>query len=259
MNRIKRVAEAVLPRSMYEKVIEWRARRREREKSRNRLKAYKNLTTQEIFTKVYEEGAWGKSDDPEQKFHSGTGSRGQEVVEAYVRAIEKFLRSFDKKPNIVDLGCGDFFVGSRIRELCGDYIACDIVAPLIAHNQEKFNRLNVDFRVLDATQDELPDGEIVFIRQVLQHLSNDKIQKVVGKVASKYKYFVLTEGLPTSKSFTPNRDIPTGPEFRASIDSGIVLTKAPFNLKALEEHRICEIAEEGSLIVTTVYRLGTRE
>ena len=36
---------------------------------------------------------------------------------------------------VVDLGCGDFTVGSKIRPLCGAYVACDVAAPVIAWNQ----------------------------------------------------------------------------------------------------------------------------
>jgi hypothetical protein len=166
------------------------------------------------------------------------------------------LRTFDKKPNVVDIGCGDFFVGSQIRKLCGSYTACDIVEPLIAFNKAKYKLLNVNFRVLDLTKDELPDGDVLFIRQVFQHLSNEQIKMALPQISKTYKYFVLTEHLPAHKSFTPNLDFPTGPNIRLDIDSGIVLTARPLNLKVQDERILCEAPQMGGIVRTILYRLS---
>jgi hypothetical protein len=147
---------------------------------------------------------------------------------------------FDNRPNVVDLGCGDFHIGAQIRGLCGAYAACDIV----------------DFSVIDLTTDILPGGDIVFIRQVLQHLSNDQIIKALPRIASTYKYLILTEHLPAAKTFIANLDKPTGPDNRLGQNSGIVLTKPPFNLAVKEEKVICETMEGGGVIRTWLYRLA---
>lgn len=220
------------------------------------LEGYKALTAKEAFTRIYAKNAWGKSNDPSDKYYSGSGSRKRDVVEAYINSIDQFLRSFATKPDVVDLGCGDFSVGSQVRSLCANYIACDIVEPLIAFNKEKFASLNVDFRTLDITADELPHADVVFIRQVLQHLSNEMIERVLPQILTKYNYLVLTEHLPAAESFPHNVDIRTGPYFRLFLNSGIVLTSPPFNLKALEERKICQGPDCGGIIQTTVYRLS---
>ena len=71
----------------------------------------------------------------------------------------------------------------------------------------------------------------MFIRQVLQHLSNAQISRIVPKL-SIYRLLVLTEYLPSSGDFVPNLDRPTGVGTRlgTETDSGIVLTEPPFNL-----------------------------
>jgi hypothetical protein len=140
---------------------------------------YKALTAQQVFTKIYEEGTWGKPDDPSQQFYSGSGSHAESVAGVYVDAILAFLSTFEARPNVVDLGCGDFHVGSQVRFLCERYIACDIVEPLIMFNKEKYKSLDVDFRVLDITRDALPRADTVFVRQVLQHLSNKQILTIL--------------------------------------------------------------------------------
>ena len=237
-----------LPRAVLKAIVNHRFR--------NRIRRYnRGLTTQEVFTRIYRERFWGQSDDPEDEYFSGSGSRDRVIVESYVNAVGQFLKSFDKKPNVVDVGCGDFFIGSQIRPFCGDYIACDIVEPLIAFNKEKYKSSNVDFRVLDLTKNSLPEGDVLFSRQVLQHLSNRQIMAVLPEISRKFKYLVLTEHLPASESFAHNLDIPSGPMFRVPINSGIVLTSPPFNLAVKEESVLCQQAEHGGIIQTTLYKL----
>jgi hypothetical protein len=219
-------------------------------------KEYANLSTRQIFTKIYEEGVWGKSSEENDKYFSGGGSHENTVVTPYVEAIRKTLALFDNRPNVVDLGCGDFHIGAQIRGLCGAYAACDIVDSVIAFDREKFGNLDVDFSVIDLTTDILPGGDIVFIRQVLQHLSNDQIIKALPRIASTYKYLILTEHLPAAKTFIANLDKPTGPDNRLGQNSGIVLTKPPFNLAVKEEKVICETMEGGGVIRTWLYRLA---
>jgi Methyltransferase domain len=251
---IKHIIKKILPPPIVERIRNYRSRKA-LEAYKRFLPSYKNLPTQELFTKVYEDGAWGKSDDPSQKYFSGSGSHDNIIVETYIQAIHKFLRSFDKKPNVVDVGCGDFFIGSRIRSACGTYTACDVVLPLIDFNKNKYKSLNVDFKVLDLTKDELPSADICFVRQVLQHLTNAQIKSAIPQISSKFRYLVVTEHLPNFESFTPNLDQPAGPDNRLAINSGIVLTSAPFNLKVIEESQLCRVSEMDGTIKTTLYKV----
>lgn len=220
---------------------------------RCRLRKYKNLSREQIFTRIYAESGWAKSGDPSQEFYSGCGSHDERIVRPYVHAVSSFLSSFPQKPSVVDLGCGDFFVGSQLRPLCGVYIACDIVRSLISFNREKFRSLDVEFRALDLVRDELPQADILFLRQVLQHLSNDDIQRALPQIASKYKYAILTEHLPLAKNFLHNLDKPTGPNTRLSRESGVVLTSSPFDMKVNEQRDLCHVRVGGGTVRTTLY------
>lgn len=137
----------------------------------------------DVFTKVYTNRVWGDPGEPASPFYSGPGSRDQALVSGYVSAVSSFLNALGK-PDVVDLGCGDFKVGSQLRPWCGRYTACDVVPDLIAFNRTAFTQLDVDFRVLDMVEDPLPAGDVVFVRQVLQHLSNAAISKAIAKIAS---------------------------------------------------------------------------
>jgi hypothetical protein len=217
-------------------------------------KKFTGLSVNEAFTAIYTDGLWGGSGEPGD-FCSGNGSRQPVIISAYVTAVQVFLKSFDTKPNVVDLGCGDFHLGSRIRAYCGRYIACDIVEPLIERNKVKFRGLEVDFRLVDMTKDELPDGDVVFIRQVFQHLSNDLISATMPKLSRSYKYLVLTEHVPSLPSFIPNLDKVTGPDTRLTNASGVVLTSPPFNLEVRRAEVLCEAFDSDGAIRTHLYEL----
>jgi SAM-dependent methyltransferase len=215
---------------------------------------FNHLSTEQIFVRIYERGIWGRSKDPARPFFSGSGSNRDDETAAYVREVSDFLCSFPVKPSVVDLGCGDFAVGSRIRKFCGRYVACDVVPSLIAFNKRQFENLDVEFRQLDLIEDELPVGDVALVRQVLQHLSNDLICRFVTR-ASVYKFLIVTEHLPSRKNFKHNADKLTGPGTRMGDESGIVLTSPPFNLRSKSEREICRVKSiDGGVLVTVLYR-----
>jgi len=244
---LRKTIKALLPSPMVEAIRRYR--------TVDSYKRFRDPSAETVFSKVYASGIWGNSNDPEQPFFSGTGSHDQRIVQPYIEAMQAFLSTMAERPDVVDLGCGDFFVGCGIRNLCNKYVACDVVPALIAFNRKQYKALDVDFRVLDITNDALPKADIAIIRQVFQHLSNEQILQALPRILSTYKYIILTEHWPAREGFEPNVDKPAGPDIRLGIDSGIVLTRPPFSIPFIEQRTICQVEESGSLIVTTVFRL----
>jgi len=228
-------------------------------RKRRMARRFEGLDSEGVFTRIYEDNVWGMPSDG-IRYNSGTGSRTQDIVGPYVEAVGEFLASLGTKPDVVDLGCGDFSVGKRIRPFARRYVACDVVKPLIADNLARCGNLDVDFRVLDMTSDTLPEGDVVTIRQVFQHLSNAQIQGVLPKLAEKYRYLILTEHLPAG-DFVPNLDKPAGPDTRIGLliaggaPSGVVITEPPFSLKVTECRLLCQVEESGAVIRTNLYVL----
>ncbi|MBL9050811.1 MAG: class I SAM-dependent methyltransferase [Tabrizicola sp.] len=206
------------------------------------------LDARQAFSHIYRHRLWGGTG-----FYSGAGSHDPGIVTPYVDAIRTW--AMGQGPlDAVDLGCGDFHVGAAVRPLFRDYVACDVVPDLIAHHQTGPHAGNVDFRCLDLARDPLPAGDVVFIRQVLQHLPNAMVQDLIPRLYA-YRWLVLTEHLPSTPGFTLNLDKPIGPGIRLKIGSGIDLTAEPFLLRALEERVMCEVPQFGGLVRTTLYRL----
>jgi SAM-dependent methyltransferase len=210
---------------------------------------------EEIFSAIYNQRRWGtKSGD----FSSGDGSHAPKVVLPYINAVRNFLTSLPAPPSVVDLGCGDFDVGKQLRPYCGRYVACDVVPALIERNKEKFAHAQVAFRCLNIIDHDLPEGDVVFLRQVLQHLSNAQISQILSKLLP-YKFLVLTEHVPAGPDFPPNRDQSTGGGTRLLQGSGVVLTAPPFSLNVKSESVLCSVNEplggRPGLIKTTLYGL----
>jgi hypothetical protein len=200
---------------------------------------HEELPVEEIFSAIYRERRWGADSGD---FSSGNGSHTPSVVAPYVNAVAGFLQSLSSPPSVVDLGCGDFSVGKQLLPYCGRYVACDVVPALIERNKEKFTAAKVELRCLDIIDHDLPDGDIVFLRQVLQHLNNAQILRIVPKLY-RYKFLVLTEHLPANTAFQPNLDKPTGGGTRLPQNSGVVLTAPPFLLRTKSESVLCSINE----------------
>ncbi|MCV7440542.1 class I SAM-dependent methyltransferase [Mycobacterium seoulense] len=210
----------------------------ERRRVQKFIRTLAGKSTTEIFSDIYAKQIWGGS---------GPGSRNSFVVEPYINSISQFAAALPERLDAVDLGCGDFAIGSRLRPLFNRYIAGDIVPDVISRNRARFGNLDVDFRVVDITADDLPPGDIAFVRQVLQHLSNDEIARAVNRLRATYPRLVLTEHLPLAADFVPNIDIPTGPNNRLGVNSGVDITKPPFEIPVLSATVLCEVVIEENI------------
>ncbi len=191
----------------------WRLQRR-----RNR-----DRTVREVFTDVYERNLWGGR---KGEYCSGAGSEGERAAR-YAEVVRAFAREHGVR-RIVDLGCGDYRVGRLLRMEGVSYVGVDVVEPLVARNRDLHGAPDVEFRCLDITSDELPDGDLCLVRQVLQHLSNDQIEAVLRRV-ERYPWVLVTEHYPAPHAEgPPNLDKPHGADTRIIDGSAVWLDRPPF-------------------------------
>jgi hypothetical protein len=207
--------------------------------------------TKEVMQQVYEMKLWGGK---EFDFYSGNGSHDSQITKPYLDAVITFLSSYNNALIVCDLGCGDFNVGKYLTKYTRQYIAIDIVKNLIDRNKTLFKDDNLEFHCLDITEDELPKGDCILLRQVLQHLSNSEIQKIIKKLST-YKYVILSEHIPTG-NFIPNKDIIAGQGIRLKQNSGVKLLEPPFNFKVIKEKAFEAVILENNQgqITTTLYQ-----
>jgi len=201
---------------------------------------------------IYEQKLWG---DNNSQFYSGEGSHKLELVTPYISTVRKFLNSFTKPITVCDLGCGDFNIGKQLVDFTKRYYAIDIVPQLIDYNRENFKKPNLQFLCLDIAKENLPKADCVILRQVLQHLSNAEILKIVGKL-KQYQFLILTEHLPLGE-FVPNKDIISGQGIRLKKQSGVNLLATPFHLQVKRQQEILKIGLDNNkcCIQTSLYQL----
>ena len=208
--------------------------------------------TKDAMNQIYEMNLWGGN---QRDFYSGTGSHDLKIINPYLKNLIAFLESYNTSLVVCDLGCGDFNIGKHLTKYSKKYIAIDIVENLINRNKNLYKADNLEFYCLDITKDELPSGDCIILRQVLQHLSNTEIQKVIKKILA-YKYIILTEHLPLA-NFIPNKDIISGQGIRLKQNSGVNILEPPFNLKIKDQKQLGEhlLENEKGRIVTTLFKV----
>ena len=209
----------------------------------------------EVFQEIYDQKIWAREAD-DVRFTSGPGSAAA-ITREYEDFVVGLIEWRDDIRTIVDIGCGDFQVGGRILarlESMGrrvGYVGCDIAANVVAYNQKQFGREGVSFQCLDVSSDSPPKGDIVLIREVFQHLSNDTVLAALERLRNVFREAVITESLfmPCAR---PNVDIVSGYRTREALKSGVFVELAPFNLNVVAEH-VTQYSES-EVFRTTVVR-----
>lgn len=191
-------------------------------------RAFHNLRKQrveQIFTNIYERNTWGG--DP-GSYYSGEGTHSPNT-RLYIDHVKKFIRDHSLA-SLLEIGCGDF---SIMKHVLADsnvaYLGVDVVDGLIHFHQQNHQTDRIQFKKLNAIEGPLPGADLVIIRQVLQHLSNDHISKILQKLSG-FRYALITEHLPVSKDVEYNLDKITGPHIRMKVNSGVFIDKPPFNI-----------------------------
>ena len=174
---------------------------------------YFSGTYKDIFTNIYLNNKWGDNHSC-----SGPGSNLNQT-KVVLKELSKLITSYKIK-NFLDIPCGDFYWLKEFDFKGINYLGADIVSELVNINIEKFKCDNINFANLDLISDNLPDADIIFIRDCLVHFSFKDIFKTLKNIKKTNSKFILTT---TFFQRSKNKDISTG-AWRA-----INLCKPPFN------------------------------
>lgn len=194
---------------------------------------------EKVFTDIYENNVWG---GVKGEFCSGDGSRDEQIIDAYVHVIaEKTKINNLQNTSFVDLGCGDFNVGRKLLPFCQKYMGVDVVKPLIDSNRKTYGSEKVKFEAINIVEEDLPEGDVCFVRQVLQHLANQEISVILKKL-KKYKLVFITEHYPSDNpGIVPNVDKVHGSSVRVNNNSGVYITEPPFSLPVQDVQLVLEV------------------
>lgn len=210
----------------------------------------KRRSAREVFSDVYSKQKWG---DELYPFFSGPGSF-DEFSLPYVDLLSQHIDSnFSGRARFVDLGCGDFRVGEKLLSALPniDYHGVDVVPDLISHHQHHHAANKIEFSCRDLAEDELPEGDIAAVRQVLQHLSNAQISRICSKL-SQYQAVFITEHLP-AKLNKANMDIVHGRRSRRKLNSAVLVYQPPFSLPNVQQVLSVPHRKPGETLTTFLY------
>jgi SAM-dependent methyltransferase len=171
------------------------------------------LNHRDIFNSIYSKNLWG--------YGSGTGSLAENTQE-YRRFLHNFLRS-NQIRSVVDIGCGDWQF-SRLMDWKGiRYIGID-VSDVVLLNTQQFANDGVSFICADVRHEPLPSAELVLIKDVMQHWSNEDIVTFLPRL-SQFQQALIINGFHPSLIHLLNLNISVGS------CRPVDLRKAPFNLR----------------------------
>src|SRR5207302_753558 len=111
--------------------------------------------------------------------------------------------------SVVDFGCGDWQFSQLIDWSATQYLGCDIVPSVVAENRRRFERPNVKFVELSGDHVDLPTADLLIVKDVLQHWSNDAVLGFVPTL-KRYRHVLVTNCVHPLGGETVNTDIPDG-------------------------------------------------
>lgn len=137
----------------------------------------------EVFTNIYESNLWTSEES-----RSGLGSelKSTEVIR---RELPELFKKF-KIESVLDIPCGDFNWMQHVDMNNVNYIGADIVDKMIESNNITFP--NMEFRVLDLTESELPKVDLIFVRDLLGHFNYQNVNKALQNIIRSGSKYLLT-------------------------------------------------------------------
>lgn len=134
------------------------------------MKEYHHM--RRIFNTIYESKMWYKG--------SGSGSMPENTGE-YRAFLESYMRTHDIT-RVLDIGCGDWQSSALIDWNGKTYIGVDVVDAVIEEDRRKYGSDTITFLCADVRKVNLPQADLVIIKDVFQHWSNAEIAKFIDRL-----------------------------------------------------------------------------
>jgi len=181
-------------------------------------KRLEKMQIENIFTEIKRKNIWGSLESV-----SGAGSEINQT-KTLIMELPKLFKLYNIK-SVLDIPCGDFNWMKEVDLSAVEYLGGDIVNELISDNISKYSLNNKEFKKLNIITDELPNKDLIFVRDCFVHLSYNDILKAINNIKkSGCKYLMTT----TFEEYHDNHDIITG-KWRP-----LNLQDAPFNFPVPE-------------------------
>lgn len=184
---------------------------------------------QTAFQKIYDTHEWlGQSKSGPGSDYARTGK--------FREFLQNFLKTNDIK-RVLDIGCGDWSYSKHMDWTNISYVGIDVVPSVIEANQKLYSSSTVQFLCIDAACEDLPDADLVILKEVLQHLPTKYVETILEKV-QQYPYAIFVNDISHDRrgswrdlyrwkpASSLNTDVPLG-GYRL-----LALREAPFSIDA---------------------------
>ena len=131
-----------------------------------------------------------------------TGSDKANISE-YCNYVNKILTELKCRgaQTVAEIGCGDWSVTEKLElGQFKSYLGIDIVPDIVEANKERFERGSVAFKCQDVVDEDLPSYDIVIVKDVLQHLSNSSVFKVINRLKEACDYLIVTNDVKKERA-----------------------------------------------------------
>jgi len=170
--------------------------------------------TQTAFETIYENDEWGAG--------SGPGSIPYFTIE-YRAFLQRFL-SLNAVNNVVDVGCGDWQFSRFIDFGSTKYLGLDVVRSVVERNRRIYGSEHVEFDVMPEDLDDVPSGDLLLIKDVLQHLPDQDVRAILTRLVPRFRFALITNSYEKIDSFR-NIELAEHGHFRC-----LDLTDAPYHV-----------------------------
>ena len=143
-----------------------------------------------IFQNAYATQAWGSAESG-----SGQGSELAATENVSVYLPELFGRLQVSK--VLDAPCGDWNWMRRVDLSGVDYVGADLVADVVAKNNQQYARPGVRFIHADLTKDPLPAADLILCRDCWVHLSFQDIGAMLKNFRRTGATWLLVSNTPS--------------------------------------------------------------
>jgi len=169
-----------------------------------RARQQRKASLSQRFTAVHDKNLWGSDES-----RSGAGSaRNAPSVAVAAEAIRKAVDENGVR-TLSDIPCGDFnWMPDVLPTLSGvSYIGFDIVFSALQNNKDRFPQY--EFRVLDIVTTVPPYADLIFCKDLMNHLNDDDVKSCIANMKASGSKFLLASN-NAGFANAPLPDIPQG-------------------------------------------------
>jgi len=125
-----------------------------------------------IFEHIYNTGSWGEG--------SGPGSL-RSALTAYKSFVQRMIALY-RPQSVLDLGCGYFAPYADMD--WPDYTGLDVASAPIEANKRDYAGPSRRFEQRDWMEGELPNADLVLVKDVLQHWPDDLVRRGLQRLSA---------------------------------------------------------------------------